>query len=100
MVFILFFVEYTGVRNPSDYCNNNESPPKYLLTVQQDGTFGIQPNQQYNQPLTPSYTVHQTTPTYFNFFEPTSSSSSVGKGKGLSIDLNKLPSDEDEEIQF
>lgn len=100
LIFILFFIEYTGVRSPLNYCNNNESPPKHLLIVQQDGTFRTQPYQQNNQPPTPSYAVQQTSPTYFNFFESTPSSSGLEESNRLSIDLNELPPDEYEEIQF
>jgi len=44
-MYILFFVEYTYARSPLFYCNHKESPPPYLVELNQDGKFKTIPNQ-------------------------------------------------------
>lgn len=102
MVFIIYiclifcFIDFTNVRNPSDYCNNLESLPANIVVFNQNGTYRIQTNLPYNQSYGRPTSVHQTTPTFHNFFEQPASSCDVGKGKGLKIDLNELPPGDDE----
>jgi len=48
-IYIYIVVEFTNA-SPSDYCNNKESPPEYLIVFNKDGTFGTYHNQQNNHP--------------------------------------------------
>jgi len=78
---ILYFIEYTTVRSPSEFCNNIESPALPLPVdenrnilfhlIVQDPNIQLDPNDQ---------------------FAP---SSDAGKSI-LDFDLNQIPPDEDE----
>jgi len=72
-----------------DFCNNKESPADQI-PVDQNGRFIFDSNQQLasTQPF----------PENPNFYsnQPSGSTSDVGKRRKLTIDLNKLPPEEDE----
>jgi len=70
--------------------------------VKENGQFGIKPNPQYIQPpVLPAPVnspVNQEELLHLNTIEQPALSSDVDKGKGLNIDLNELPPNEDKEV--
>jgi len=78
----LFFVVFTDARSPRDYCNNIESPPPYLVSVDQNGMPQLDKNIWYNQSF--ASTVNQKKPSNIN--EQFAFSSGVDNGKGLNFD--------------
>jgi len=85
-LYTFFFAEYTSARSPMEYCHGIESPPKYLISINENRMWKINKNPNY---IKPSFSIHQVPNDQF--------ASSSGTGKQLrDFDLNQIPSDEDE----
>jgi len=84
----MFFEENTHARGPWDYCNNINSPPAYLLYVDQYGTGHFYTNPKHNFILEEIPSVSQDE--IFDIVEKTASSSTSDKGKGLNIALVQI----------
>jgi len=78
------FVEYTSVRNPLDYCNNIESPPKHKIVFNGIKSFRIYEYSKNIITLADLPSVSQDD--IFNIIEQTENSSSVDKGKRRKFD--------------
>jgi len=64
-LFILYFVEYTSARGPSDYCNNIESPSPYAINLNEIGNSDIRVNSKFIQSLVPPPVVNKNGLIYF-----------------------------------
>jgi len=83
-IFILIFVEYTGVRSPLDYCNNIESPPKYIIYFKGFNKFELHSYSENTITLAEIPSISQDE--IFDIVEQTASSSGVDKGKRQKYD--------------
>jgi len=83
-LFILFFVEYTSARSPSDYCNNIASPPEYKICFKGIGMFELSEN--FENTITLSEIPSVSQDEIFNIVERTNSLSDADKSKRQKID--------------
>jgi len=79
-----FFLDYTYVRIPSNYCNDINSSPKYFIKIYENGSSQLSKNLQYNITLDQQPFVSQDD--IFDIVDQTTSSSALDKGKGPLID--------------
>jgi len=81
-IHVIYFIsiEYTYARSPLDYCNNTQSPPQYLLDVDESGMFKLSMNLEYNQTFSHPPSVYQVD--HPNIAKEMASSSIVENGKG------------------
>jgi len=82
-VIYFFSIEYTYARSPLDYCNNIQSPPQYLLDIDEKGMFKLIMNLEYDQSFSHPSFVNQVD--HPNIVNEMASSSVVENGKQLNI---------------